>query len=236
MDTTEIGKFFDAVARDDASFEQRAALESCLLGVLEAGGVAGLRRLLATVPEYAFVEETADETGAYRFAADAGALTLEVSGLVGDEIVSVGVMLVPAVRPDDQDPRHVWFYRLWQGMLGIGDKEVQSLTPTERAVFLVGLLESEVMNGGLGQYLSNTEGGWAAATLELLEAISARETRKLLSEALDLGLDSASFAEAWDTQAERFSALDARFMVSGEDLAALTADRYMPDEGTVQQE
>ena len=103
----------------------------------------------------------------------------------------------------------------------------KSTTPSERAVFLIGLLESEVMNGGFGQYLTNTDGVHLSETVTCLERIGASRTLELLLAAAKLGDQAESYVAAWDDESESYSRLDAEFLDSGEDLAGLTADRFL---------
>jgi len=78
---------------------------------------------------------------------------------LADNVVSVNVALEDmVVQPQEQDPRHTAFYEMWEYLLGIPDSAVAELEESRRAVFLIGLFEAEVINGGLGQYLANTEG------------------------------------------------------------------------------
>lgn len=124
------------------------------------------------------------------------------------------------------NPQHAWFYSTWEAVQGDEFVDLAGRTHAERAVFWIALLESQVMNGGLGQYLSNSNGAYLADTLACLEAIGASKTRELLRAADKLADGADSYDAAWDDLAGDYGKLDDAFMKSGEDLAALTATRY----------
>jgi hypothetical protein len=67
------------------------------------------------------------------------------------------------------------------------------------------------MNGGLGQYLTNTEGVHLSETVACLERIGANKTRELLMAAAKLGSQAESYIAAWDDEPEAFSRLDDKF-------------------------
>ena len=111
--------------------------------------------------------------------------------------VDIGVEDGSKVTPDP-DPRHRSFYEVWESTLGLADAEVDGLDSRRKAVFYVGLLEAEVMNGGLGQYLSNTDGAHLDATLRCLAEIGALRRAALLAEAARVGARAESSGAAWE--------------------------------------
>ncbi len=150
-----------------------------------------------------------------------------VTACVGEHIASVNVTVADGSQfTATPDPRHETFYEHWESLLGIGDDEAAELDPKQKAVFLVGLLEAEVMNGGLGQYLSNTEGVYLSETVQCLAEIGADKTRALLIEAGKLGTGEESYVAAWASRSAEFERLDELFLNSGEDLALLTVERF----------
>ena len=82
------------------------------------------------------------------------------------------------------------------------------------------------MNGGLGQYLANSNGAYLSDTLACLESIGAGKTRKLLKAADKLAEGAESYDAAWEDLSGDYGKLDDAFMKSGEDLAALTAAKF----------
>jgi hypothetical protein len=208
----------------------RADLENHLLGLLRADGADGVRAFLESLPglDFAAVAGNQDHETRFESAVDDG-LTLVVTLFCGPHILSANVTVeggadTRATR--DPDPRHQAFYTVWESLLGLSDSEVASLAPSRRAVYLVGSLEADVMNGGLGQYLSNTEGAHLAPTLECLALAGAPRTAAILRKAAALGTPG-EFGAAWESMADRFEQLDEEFMETGEDLAGLTADAFL---------
>jgi hypothetical protein len=218
-----------SIAGGTASFESRAKLEHHLLRLLRRRGTQGVSAFLRSLPEFEFTsQDTADVSRAARFVANGpNARRLIVTTFLEPHSASVNIGVEDdskvAVEPD---PRHRAFYETWESMLGLGDSEVHGLDARRRAVFYVGLLEAEVMNGGLGQYLSNTEGAHVDATLRCLAEIGAPRTAAILTEAARLGATAESYTAAWDSHGRAFERLDREFLESGEDLAGLTSDAF----------
>ena len=145
-----------------------------------------------------------------------------------DDLAFVNVVVeAPATPPVEADPKHTAFYTVWESFLETEPPAPDHADEGERAVFLVGLLESEVMNGGFGQYLTNTDGAHLEDTLDCLERVGASKTRDLLVAAVGLATEADSFVAAWDDHSEDYHRLDAEFLEAGEDLAGLTAERFL---------
>ncbi len=224
----------ESVARGTASFQVRADLEHHLLTLLKRSGIEGVSAFLRSLPRFDFEvlgESSEDEA---RFASSIGFANrrLVVATVSGPHHLSVDVTVeddAPSEIP--ADPRHKSFYDTWESLVGVSDDDVAQLDPRRRAVFYVGLLEAEVMNGGFGQYLSNTQGVHVAATLRCLGEIGATKTASLLERAAELGATEDSFADAWAERAETFNQLDDEFLASGEDLAGLAADTFLKPDG-----
>lgn len=228
----------NSIARGTASFETRAQLEQHLLSVLRRRGIDGVSAFLKSLPGYDFTTEGAvsgDEEG--RFAAlGPDARRLIVTTFRRPHLASVNVEVEDESASTQPDPRHRAFYDIWEGMVGLGVSHVRSLDPPRQAVFYVALLEAEVMNGGLGQYLTNTDGAYVDATLRCLAEIGASRTAAILAEAARVGEAAESYAAAWEANPEIFERLDEAFLASDEDLAGLTADKFLDpveDDGSV---
>ena len=82
------------------------------------------------------------------------------------------------------------------------------------------------MNGGVGQYLPNTDGMYIKETLELLKQIGAKCTGAALAKAAALKAEAETIEEAWERNTQVFEKLDANITSNPEDLAALAAARY----------
>lgn len=223
VDTTRV---FRSILDGTASFESRAALESELLQIVRSQGVPGVANFLATVSGLEFEPEPTDVEGEHRWIATALSANLRVTIFASASSLSVNVEAVSRESAPSADPRHSAFYRIWESLLGTSVGDVSELDQVDRAVYLVGLLEAEVMNGGLGQYLTNTDGIHVEATVQCLKRINATRTAAVLAAAAELGRRADSFGSAWDSEAPALQALDDEFLRSGEDLAGLVADAY----------
>jgi len=214
-----------AVAEGAASFESRAGLEHHLLTLLREEGVEAVAALLSTLSGCSVTRSEDVGDGSARFAIHGLEAPLVITTHLTSASASVNVV---AENPDaarvDPDPRHQAFYSIWESLLGLADSEVGGLDSNHRTVFLVALLEAEVMNGGLGQYLTNTDGVHVEATCECLLRVGAPKTAEVLRAAADLARGFHSYAAAWEKKSSAFSRLDQRFLDSREDLAGLTAD------------
>ncbi|MDH4044798.1 MAG: DMP19 family protein [Gemmatimonadota bacterium] len=236
-DLNDVSRDLTRVLAGSASFDVRARLEHHLLTVLRVEGSGAVATLLRAVPGHDFMPlgEGVSEHE-IRFVTAGPHPRILVTTYLGPHAASVNVTVEDAARePPRPDPRHRAFYEVWERLLGIPDADAAGLDPGRRAVFLVGLLESDVMNGGLGQYLTNTDGVHLEDTMRCLSAIGAERTRAILSEAAALGSGAESYAATWASRSAEFERLDDQFLECGEDLAGLTADAYLRDDtGTIQ--
>lgn len=232
MNEAGLERLLLAIAQGRAEPAERAALEFHLLDILGSDGAEGLLRALEAIPSLAFELSSTSGDGEFRITGRGDGHHLVVSGQAGADLTTVDVS-VPTDVTDMAvpDPGHTWFYQRWESLLGIDDETASTLAGADQAVFLIGLLEAEVMNGGLGQYMVNTDGIWAELTLGCLAEIGAVDSRNLLALAIDLGARESSLVESWDRHSEEFRELDDRFMQTGDDLAGLAAIHFMSSSG-----
>jgi len=222
----EASDAFASIAKGSASFQARADLENHLAWVLRTGGPEGVWDLLRSLPDYDFAAATGLPQHEARFVASyTNDPRIVVATFLGPHSSSVNVTAEPATSSAaEPDSRHRTFYEIWESLLGLPESAVSKLDPRRKAVFLVALLEAEVMNGGLGQYLSNTDGTHLEATIGWLGEIGATKTASILTRAAALAADHGSFLAAWESNAREFELLDDEFMDADEDLAGLTVD------------
>jgi hypothetical protein len=227
----EASDTLNAIARGTVSFEGRARLEHHLLDLLRGGGTVSVSAFLGSLPGHDVTAESTGSEDGRLIVRGRDSRRLVITMYLGPDLASVniGIEADSGVAPEP-DPRHRAFYEIWEGMLGLGDSEVEALDGRRRAVFYVGLLEAEVMNGGFGQYLANTDGVHLDATLRCLAEIGAPRTAALLAEAVRVGAGAESYAAAWEASARTLERLDREFLAAGEDLAGLTADAFLRDE------
>ena len=228
FDPENVAEALSLMARGTASFQLRASFEQYLLDLLKKGGHEGVGAFLGSLPDWGFVrDDVGSSTNESRFRA------MATAGLVVETFLTRGVASVNVLveadlpSPGPPDPRHQAFYEVWEGFFRGPETPVDELPPWPKAVFLVGLLEAEVMNGGLGQYLTNTNGAFLRETLECLREIGAEKTGAILREAGSLGGKAESYVAAWESRSASFEELDELFLDSREDLAGLTADRFL---------
>ena len=121
---------------------------------------------------------------------------------------------------------HAAYYAIWDkfvtGELAYND----NCSAQEKAVYWIATLESQVMNGGFGQYLTNTDGLYVTETHDCLEQIGAESAHALLMTAVELARRFDSYDMAWEEKSEEYSALDDEFLEAAEDLAGLTAEAF----------
>lgn len=110
------------------------------------------------------------------------------------------------------------FHERW-GRLG-----VDGLLPPERDYVLLWVLHAEVGNGGMDQYLSNSSGDYAAATVEALERYGQRDMAAALRLALD-ALPGGWCADRAERQ-RRLAAVPGRWDVFG----VLTEEYYRAED------
>ena len=220
----------NAIWSGTASLDEQAALDFFLLDLLQKEGSEGVGDLLRTFPDESLGTIVTSSSGAdvrFTITRDEGPPLL-IDTSVQDDLAFVNVAVeAPASPPVEADPKHTAFYTVWESFLGTEPPAPDHADEGERAVFLVGLLEAEVMNGGFGQYLTNTDGAHLEDTLACLGKVGASKTRDLLVAAVELADEADSFVAAWDDHSEDYSRLDDEFYEAGEDLSGLTAERFL---------
>jgi hypothetical protein len=213
-----------------ASADQQASLDFFILDLLRSTGSAGLAEILlgeAGAGLGSLVTSGTDMETLFTISNE-GRAPLSIMTCADPDMLSVHVFMdSPVSSPADANPRHAAFYGIWERLIKTGDAEAACSDERERAVFLIALLESEVMNGGFGQYLTNTEGVHLDDTLECLQRIGAMQTHRYLCTAVATAAGCDSYEAAWDDESARYQELDEQFMDCGEDLAGLTAGVLM---------
>jgi hypothetical protein len=216
----------DSTASDD----DETSLTFFLLSILQDKGSQGLASLIqgADQTQLGEVEVTENEAEVVIKITRPGYKQLTVNA--GDDETSPWVDVrieSETILVSAEDPRHAAFYSIW-GKFVTGELSyTENCNSKENAVYLMATLESQVMNGGFGQYLTNTEGLYINETFECLERIGAVKTRALLMAAVELAHGFDSYVGAWDEKSEQYSCLDDEFYETAEDLAGLTANAFV---------
>lgn len=89
----------------------------------------------------------------------------------------------------------------------VRDNDLVTLNDEENLIYSIAILEQEVNNGGFGQYFFNTSGSLAYLTLESLEKVGAKKTKKLLEQAIKIAFDG-NIPSDWDERQEKLLTLD----------------------------
>lgn len=210
------------------SAEVHEALEMYLLSVLNTEGGAALLKKMQGFPKLDSVSLESSEPPDSRISCKLGDRSVLVYVFEMEDLFSIHVVTEES-QPEQvpTDPSHRWFYERWEAMLGTEfDEEVGTWSEADRAVYLVALLEAEVMNGGLGQYLTNTEGRYLDETMDTLKSVGATGIGRILTEAVGLKGANESFVDLWDTKTAQLEKLDGAFLGCGEDMAGLVAQVY----------
>lgn len=230
-------RFTPAAAKEMAAVEPgtwsqlRADFESWLLSLLQTGGLEELRQGVSRLNGlgFSFREESVSDAELTFTAPLPGTQSaIRITGYSTPAFASADVrVLMPAPPPTPPDPRHERFYALYEGLWDLATHQVAGLDPLRRAVFLVGRLEAELNNGGIGQYLANKGEGHLTATLGVLRQIAAPQTLRVCEAAVRLMEERAVAAdEAWDALTLELAELDEAFFQAGEDLSGAVIDAF----------
>lgn len=239
MDKQElVNKFL--MLREDAFSPARAEIEEYLLDYLmklydnSEYSLTTLVTRLTSLPELNFVtDKDFDIADTVKLTSSTENEVITITAELSEYHASVHITCEPqnvmATGEVSLDPRHIAFYSEWEKLLHINNaNELDALSESEKAVYYVGLLESQVMNGGIGQYLANTDGEYVEDTIDCLHSIGAEKTCQVLNDAVALKQPSQSYDDVWDEYSDQLAQLDQTFMEQSEDLAALTADKFLP--------
>ena len=215
----------DSTASDD----DETSLSFFLLSIMRDKGAQGVVALIQSLDQTQLGEVETTENGAEVVIkiTRPGFEPLVVKA--GDDDISPWVDVrieSDAIPIACEDPRHAAFYSIWEKFVSGELSSTEIGSDKENAVYLMATLESQVMNGGFGQYLTNTDGLYLPETFECLERIGATKTHALLKAAVELASGFDSYVAAWDEKSERYSCLDDEFLEAAEDLAGLTADAF----------
>ena len=223
---SDLMRIWDSTASDD----DETSLNFFLLSVIQDKGSKGLVALIQSLDKTQLGEVEITESGAEVVIkiTRPGFDPLVVKAGDDDTSPWIDVRIESDAMPIAyEDPRHAAFYSIWErfvyGELGF----TESGHSAENAVYLVATLESQVMNGGFGQYLTNTDGLHLRETFACLERIGAIKTHALLTAAVELASGFDTYVAAWDEKSDRYSCLDGEFYEAAEDLAGLTADAFL---------
>ena len=242
MDTTQFS--FDAIESLDpgtpAGRRLKADLELALLEAMNENGKQGVDEAIERLNGNGHRLElvTSDgELSEYSEKLSDGERLFVVRACLSSEFSFVHVLFEDA-HPDEMAPeddaleemRQSFYKRFVDIVTNVDTDQFTALEPEARDIYLVGLLEGDVNNGGFSQYFWNTEGQHAAATVDVLKRIGAKATASLLRRAMKLyGAPPSDDLDEWYDRLERVDSehedvlaeLDEQFYEGVDDLPVL---------------
>lgn len=242
MDTSQFT--FDAIngldAGNPAARRLKSELELALLEAMNEDGKEGVDKVIGLLNENGHdlrLVASDGELFEYSEKLSDGERLLVIRACLSSEFSFVHVLFESA-EPEENGPedeaveelRQSFYKRFVQIVTNVDDDRFTELEPDARDIFVVGLLEGEVNNGGFSQYFWNTEGQHAAATVEVLKRIGAKDTASLLRRAMKLyGAPPKDDLDEWYDRLERVESehpdaiaeLDEHFYEGVDDLSVL---------------
>lgn len=223
MSPAQIVAALEAIRAGKQDAVRASEVEEYLVNLLLTGGTAAVGELLSNLEGMAFTRVDAPEVApnvVFRSGHDDNALIVEA--LAVEDIAAI------SIAPEDSDgpempAGHDWFYDLWAKLADAGVDQPGSLDEPDRTVYLIASFEADVMNGGFGQYLSNTDGAFVEDTTAALEQVGADKTATLLGNAAALKLEDETWDELWVRADAELDAITEMLMASDEYLALQTA-------------
>ena len=232
LNEKEVASAFECIAKGEEGLDTRADLELYLLDELVANGTDAVAQILLKIPGMGFLLVEADASSPisrYQSSDAYGPIAVNVYELEDLRSISISRAQDDASGAQ-QYPWHEWFYSLWMSIQKLSDKsEIESLSDAERTTYYIALLEAEVMNGGLGQYLTNTDGQFIDETIDCLKVVGALRTADLVEKAKLLREKGETYDEIWETKTKQLERLDEDFLAIAEDLGKLVANKYCDD-------
>ena len=224
-----VSSTFECIAKGQEGPDTRTDLELYLLDELVANGTDAVAKILLKIPimNFALVESNASSSNSRYQSSDAyGPIAVDVYEF--EDLTSINISRAQdGIGGPEQHPWHEWFYSVWMSVQMLSDKsEIERLGDAERTTYYIALLEAQVMNGGLGQYLANTDGQFIDETIDCLKAVGAQGTAELVKSAKRLRKKGETYDEIWETKSEQLERLDEKFLAVAEDLGKLVADKY----------
>ncbi len=242
MDTTQFS--LDAIEKLDpgtpAGRRLKADLELALLEAMNENGKQGVDEVIGQLNGNGHqlkLVSSDSELSEYSEKLSGGERLFVVRACLSSEFSFVHVLFEEAqpaqLAPEDEvleEMRQGFYKRFVDIVTNVDADRFTELEPEARDIYLVGLLEGDVNNGGFSQYFWNTEGQHAAATVDVLKRIGAKATVSLLRRAMKLyGAPPSDDLDEWYDRLERVDSehedvlaeLDEHFYEGVDDLPVL---------------
>ena len=204
---------------------QVSGLEEYLLDLLLGGGTEAVGAILKSLEGMKFTLVDAPEVAPnVLFRSDHDENALIVEALAVDDIAAISIAAEDSDGPE-LPAGHQWFYDRWAHLVDDDIDAPASLEEPDRTVYLIASFEAEVMIGGMGQYLANTDGAFAEETIAALRAVGAGKTASCLSDAVAHKRADESWEDMWARADSELDAITETLMADEDYLAMMTA-RY----------
>ncbi len=252
MDASQFS--FDAIANLDpgtpAGKRLKAELELALLEAMNENGKKGVDEAIGLLNNNGHelrLVASDGELSEYSERLSDGERLFVVRACLSSEFSFVHV-LYEAAEPAERSPgeealedlRQGFYKRFVEIVTNVDSDRFTELEPEARDIYVVGLLEGEVNNGGFSQYFWNTEGQHAAVTVDVLKRVGAKETASLLRRAMKLyGAPPSDDLDEWYDRLERVDSeheetlaeLDEHFYEGADDLPVLVMKHFTSRNG-----
>ena len=242
MDASQFS--FDAIESLDpgssAGKRLKAELELALLEAMNKSGKQGIDEAIGMLNDNGHelrLVACDGDLSEYTEALPDGERVFVVRACLSSEFSFVHVLFEPS-EPAELEPaedaleelRRGFYKRFVDIVTNVDTDRFTEFEPDARDIYVVGLLEGEVNNGGFSQYFWNTEGQHAQVTVDVLKRVGAKETASLLRRAMKLyGTPPSDDLDEWYDRLERVDSehedvlaeLDEHFYEGVDDLPVL---------------
>jgi hypothetical protein len=227
----------------------KGEIELAVLEAMNENGEKGLREAIRTLNQYGHrltLVARDGELSEYSEILSDGVRTFQIRACVSDEFSYVDARYDAVdgvgMTPEDEaleSLRQAFYQRYVEIVSNTDTDRFAELEEAVRHIYAIGLLQGEVSDGGFSQYFWNTDGQLAAATLEILKRIGAKECASLLHRAIKLyGPPPTDDLDEWYDRLEKAESehqatleeLDGGFYESIDDLPVLVMN-YLQAEG-----
>ncbi len=231
MSDTDIVDALEAVRAGNDDVDIVSDLELYLVDMLLAEGLTavGARLMNLEGMTITLVDAPQDApTMTFRTDHPDNALTIMIYQV--DDLASASIHPDDAEVPAPEYPAgHQWFYATWERLIDAHTTDADDLEEPERTVYLIAAFEADLMNGGVGQFLSNVGGAQADETIKALRSVGATKTAASLKKAVSLRRKNESWDDLWERASRELEKLDDKLMADDEYLAMLTAEHFHED-------
>jgi hypothetical protein len=242
MDASQFS--FDAIESMDpdssAGKRLKAKLELALLEAMNEKGKPGIDEAIGLLNDNGHdlrLVASDEDLSEYSETLSDGERVFFVRACLSSEFSFVHVVFEPAEPAELDQADGVLealrrsFYKCFVDIVtNVDTDRFTELEPDARDIYVVGLLEGEVNNGGFSQYFWNTEGQHAEVTVDVLKRVGAKGTASLLRRAMKLyGAPPSGDLDEWYDRLERVDSehedvlaeLDEHFYEGVDDLPVL---------------